>query len=146
EIFACARGRAQCEKTFKFAVSGTVQEATKKARMLPCEPSLHWCPREDSNLHACRRYHLKVVRLPIPPPGQGFVKSYQFFFGSGFSPSFFSGAAGASVGAGLSEPAAAGAAGTSDFAGAACCFAGSCVPTPLMTPRSASCFSAVGCR
>ena len=26
-----------------------------------------WCGREDSNLHALRRYHLKVVRLPIPP-------------------------------------------------------------------------------
>src|SRR5690242_5660728 len=29
-----------------------------------------WCPRGDSNPHALRRYHLKVVRLPIPPPGQ----------------------------------------------------------------------------
>ena len=27
------------------------------------------CPGEDSNLHALRRYHLKVVRLPVPPPG-----------------------------------------------------------------------------
>ena len=26
-----------------------------------------WCDREDSNFHASRRYHLKVVRLPIPP-------------------------------------------------------------------------------
>ena len=26
-----------------------------------------WCGREDSNFHASRRYHLKVVRLPIPP-------------------------------------------------------------------------------
>ena len=25
------------------------------------------------NLHASRRYHLKVVRLPIPPPGRGVV-------------------------------------------------------------------------
>ncbi len=31
--------------------------------------SYKWCPREDSNLHALRRYHLKVVRLPISPPG-----------------------------------------------------------------------------
>src|SRR4249919_3472609 len=29
-----------------------------------------WCPRGDSNPHDLRRYHLKVVRLPIPPPGQ----------------------------------------------------------------------------
>ena len=29
------------------------------------------CPGEDLNLHAHnRRYHLKVVRLPISPPGQ----------------------------------------------------------------------------
>ena len=28
------------------------------------------CPGQDLNLHASRRYHLKVVRLPIPPPGQ----------------------------------------------------------------------------
>ncbi len=27
------------------------------------------CPGEDSNLHGLPRYHLKVVRLPIPPPG-----------------------------------------------------------------------------
>ena len=29
-----------------------------------------WCPRGDSNPHDLSRYHLKVVRLPIPPPGQ----------------------------------------------------------------------------
>src|SRR3546814_7938086 len=29
-----------------------------------------WCPRGDSNPHDRSRYHLKVVRLPIPPPGQ----------------------------------------------------------------------------
>src|SRR5690606_4334390 len=29
-----------------------------------------WCPRGDSNPYDSRRYHLKVVRLPIPPPGQ----------------------------------------------------------------------------
>src|SRR5690349_8774742 len=28
-----------------------------------------WCPRRDSNPHDSRRYHLKVVRLPIPPRG-----------------------------------------------------------------------------
>ena len=29
-----------------------------------------WCPREDSNLHGVTRQYLKLVRLPIPPPGQ----------------------------------------------------------------------------
>jgi hypothetical protein len=35
----------------------------------PCEDliRLHWCGREDSNLHALRRQPLKLVRLPIPP-------------------------------------------------------------------------------
>ena len=28
-----------------------------------------WCPGGDSNPHALRRYHLKVVSLPISPPG-----------------------------------------------------------------------------
>ena len=32
--------------------------------------TLHWCPRGDSNPYDLRRYHLKVVRLPVPPPGQ----------------------------------------------------------------------------
>ncbi len=27
------------------------------------------CPGQDLNLHELPRYHLKVVRLPIPPPG-----------------------------------------------------------------------------
>ena len=32
-----------------------------------------WCGREDSNFHGLPRYHLKVVRLPIPPrPHHGF--------------------------------------------------------------------------
>src|SRR5690606_12560267 len=30
---------------------------------------LEWCPRGDSNPYDLSRYHLKVVRLPIPPPG-----------------------------------------------------------------------------
>ncbi len=29
--------------------------------------SKSWCGQEDSNFHASRRYHLKVVRLPISP-------------------------------------------------------------------------------
>ncbi len=28
-----------------------------------------WCPGKDSNLHGSPRQHLKLVRLPIPPPG-----------------------------------------------------------------------------
>ena len=35
---------------------------------------LLWCPGQDLNLHALRRYHLKVVSLPISPPGRHFVK------------------------------------------------------------------------
>src|SRR5690606_15505899 len=31
--------------------------------------AVFWCPRGDSNPYDSRRYHLKVVRLPIPPPG-----------------------------------------------------------------------------
>ncbi len=31
------------------------------------EPFLNECARQDLNLHALRRYHLKVVRLPISP-------------------------------------------------------------------------------
>ncbi len=30
-----------------------------------------WCGRRDSNSHTFRRYHLKVVRLPIPPRPHG---------------------------------------------------------------------------
>src|SRR5690606_14960290 len=30
---------------------------------------LEWCPRGDSNPYDLSRYHLKVMRLPIPPPG-----------------------------------------------------------------------------
>ena len=29
----------------------------------------YWCPGGDSNSHAIQRYHLKIVCLPIPPPG-----------------------------------------------------------------------------
>src|SRR5690554_4321656 len=36
-------------------------------------PARVWCPRGDSNPHDLSRYHLKVVRLPIPPPGQFFL-------------------------------------------------------------------------
>ncbi len=40
----------------------------KKARKLLSLRAL--CPGQDLNLHALRRYHLKVVRLPISPPGR----------------------------------------------------------------------------
>jgi hypothetical protein len=30
-----------------------------------------WCPERDSNPYASRRQYLKLVRLPIPPPGHG---------------------------------------------------------------------------
>ena len=78
-----------------------------------------WCPKGDSNPHDLSRYHLKVVRLPIPPSGHGgfvtvatkpanyiSVKAYLLPCSTGFAASLFSGAAGA---AGV---AASGAAGT----------------------------------
>src|SRR4249919_4322395 len=34
-----------------------------------------WCPKGDSNPHDLSRYHLKVVRLPIPPSGHCFPRS-----------------------------------------------------------------------
>src|SRR4249919_3240788 len=34
-----------------------------------------WCPKGDSNPHDLSRYHLKVVRLPIPPSGHCFLRS-----------------------------------------------------------------------
>ena len=38
--------------------------------VLGCCRTVQWCPREDSNLHGFTRQYLKLVRLPIPPPGQ----------------------------------------------------------------------------
>ena len=43
-----------------------VQEIGRE-RLAPPLRSEAWCGREDSNLHGLPRYHLKVVRLPIPP-------------------------------------------------------------------------------
>ena len=45
----------------------------------------YWCPGGDSNSHAIRRYHLKIVCLPIPPPGHRCLsikkdKLWQAFF------------------------------------------------------------------
>ncbi len=38
------------------------------------------CPGLDLNQQALRRYHLKVVSLPISPPGRTFVKHSLFQF------------------------------------------------------------------
>src|SRR5690606_28041604 len=97
-----------------------------------------WCPRGDSNPHSSRRYHLKVVRLPIPPPGQRH-QAPSFPVSSGFAASDFTGsgaglsAAGAGTGAGtsLDGGAAVEAAGTSPLDGA-----GAVGATPAITPRS----------
>ena len=35
-----------------------------------------YCPGQDLNLHGLPRYHLKVVRLPISPPGRGCCGKY----------------------------------------------------------------------
>ena len=44
---------------------------TKKELRHFCRSSFfhNWCPGGDSNSHAIQRYHLKIVCLPIPPPG-----------------------------------------------------------------------------
>ena len=36
---------------------------------------IHWCPEEDSNLHALRHTDLNRARLPIPPSGHGLVEA-----------------------------------------------------------------------
>ena len=60
---------------------GSSQKNTlQKECILLCK----WCPREDSNLHALRRYHLKVVRLPISPPGHCMVYYKTIFRFSSF--------------------------------------------------------------
>lgn len=61
-------------------IRAELSPATKKPakrRVILCFPdgvaclkTLNWCPRGDSNPYDLRRYHLKVVRLPVPPPGQ----------------------------------------------------------------------------
>src|SRR3954454_11930620 len=42
----------------------------KKQERRPSAGRLMGCPGQDLNLHELPRYHLKVVRLPIPPPGR----------------------------------------------------------------------------
>ncbi len=51
----------------------------KKARKLFILRAL--CPGQDLNLHELPRYHLKVVRLPIPPPGRGYEREIIGSFG-----------------------------------------------------------------
>ena len=41
----------------------------QKSRRISAALMFNWCPGGDSNSHAIRRYHLKIVCLPIPPPG-----------------------------------------------------------------------------
>src|SRR5690606_11925967 len=49
-------------------LSATCRVAAAVARRVAPDASV-WCPRGASNPHDLSRYHLKVVRLPIPPPG-----------------------------------------------------------------------------
>ncbi len=46
--------------TTRFYLAMITTRKNKQANMVP---------RGDSNPYDLRRYHLKVVRLPIPPPG-----------------------------------------------------------------------------
>ena len=62
-----------------FAVTSGRYDDPDETRMKPIETkqairsgSPFKCPGQDLNLHGVTRYHLKVVRLPIPPPGRGF--------------------------------------------------------------------------
>jgi len=79
-----------------------MNERAKKKAGLRRPFLLPWCPRRDSNPHDFRRYHLKVVRLPIPPRGpetaarlRRAIETYSGTFGvAGCSPV----AAGCSVG------------------------------------------------
>ncbi len=83
----CERGLARSSRTDFVAAAtqgctGTLQNSrkhpdNKKPRksevlsfVLGCCRTVQWCPREDSNLHGFTRQYLKLVRLPIPPPGQ----------------------------------------------------------------------------
>ncbi len=40
-----------------------------KSDALPLRQLPIWCPGGDLNSHELPHYHLKVARLPIPPPG-----------------------------------------------------------------------------
>ncbi len=40
-----------------------------KSDALPLRQLPNWCPGGDLNSHELPHYHLKVARLPIPPPG-----------------------------------------------------------------------------
>jgi hypothetical protein len=45
---------------------GSTRKQNGRKRLLAAKLQ---CPGQDLNLHELPRYHLKVVRLPIPPPG-----------------------------------------------------------------------------
>ncbi len=72
------RRNPRCRTTFK-----------RKSRRNSAALMFNWCPGGDSNSHAIRRYHLKIVCLPIPPPGHSCFcikkpRPWQVFF-----PAFF---------------------------------------------------------
>src|SRR3954451_2108678 len=70
---SCVRAaRAVTEADFKDEKHRQTQEPR------PIRPRLLGCPGQDLNLHELPRYHLKVVRLPIPPPGRG-MRNYNRF-------------------------------------------------------------------
>ena len=49
--------------------AGALRLKNEKAAEHSAALIFNWCPGGDSNSHAIRRYHLKIVCLPIPPPG-----------------------------------------------------------------------------
>ncbi len=68
--------------------AGALRLKNEKAAEHSAALIFNWCPGGDSNSHAIRRYHLKIVCLPIPPPGHSCfcirkTPTWQVFF-SGF--------------------------------------------------------------
>lgn len=64
-IFA-TKGRTQVRPLLFYILNSILITKIKNA----LQRFLFLCPGQDSNLHASRRHHLKVVSLPISPPGQ----------------------------------------------------------------------------
>ncbi len=73
------------EKKFAFQLRILVLSGQKNIQLSSDVYVLHWCPREDSNLHTLRHSHLKAACLPISPPGHvgctiGIYLFFQVFF------------------------------------------------------------------
>src|SRR5438067_11470696 len=110
-----------CEATYTGEARGGIGKLPEKRRadaMSALSRTRAWCPGEDSNSHGFTRQPLKLVCLPVPPPGRtgsGLLAPLRRFFNQGESASglyFLGGAVGA---AGPLVAAGAGVAGVSFF-------------------------------